>query len=113
MPTFATGKNMSKEISDLYARLLAETARISWAELMPLFAKGVVLGVASEQDLVTVAELIINDDKKQVSALMQQKALQNLSDERALDYAQRDPELWAVVVAPWVLVQERHTATTH
>ena len=104
---------MSDEISNLYAQLLGETAQISWAEIMPIFAKGMVLWVASEQDLVAVAEHIINDDKKQVSALMQQKALHNLSDEIAMDYAHRDPELWAVVVAPWVLIQERKKPTTH
>ena len=104
---------MSNEISDLYAQLLGETAQISWAEVMTQFAKGNVLWVASDQDLVTVAEHIINDDKKQVSALMQQKALHILTDETALDYSQRDPELWAVVIAPWVLVQERKTPTTH
>jgi len=104
---------MSNEISDVYAQLLGETAQISWAEIMPLFAKGMVLWVASDQDLVVVAEHIINDDKKQVSALMQQKALHNLADEQALDFQQRNPELWAVVIAPWVLVQERTTLTTH
>jgi len=30
-----------------------------------------------------------------------------LSDSRAEDLLNRDPSLWAVVVAPWVLVQER------
>lgn len=104
---------MSNEISDLYAQLLGATAQISWTEIMPQFAKGMVLWVASDQDLVAVAELIINDDKKQVSALMQQKALHNLTDEQALDFQQRDPELWAVVIAPWVLVQERKTPTAH
>jgi len=113
MPTFTARKNMSNEISDLYAQLLGATAQIGWDELMPLFAKGMVLWVASDQDLVTVAQYIINDDKKRVSALMQQKSLHNLSDAQALDYQQRDPELWAVVVSPWVLVQERNTATTH
>ncbi len=104
---------MSNEISDLYAQLLGETARISWDEVMPLFAKGVVLWIASDQDLVAVAEHMINDDKKYISALMQQKALHNLSDEQALDLQQRQPELWAVVIAPWVLIQERKTPTTH
>ena len=104
---------MSNEISTLYAQLLGETAQITWAEVMPQFAKGNVLWVASQQDLVAVAEYIINDDKKQVSALMQQKALHVLTDETAMDYATRDPELWAVVVAPWVIIQERHTPTTH
>lgn len=55
---------MSNEISELYAQLLGQTARISWAEIMPYFAKGMVLWVASDQDLVAVAELIINDDKR-------------------------------------------------
>lgn len=104
---------MSNEISTLYAQLLGETAQITWAEIMPQFAKGNVLWVASQQDLVAVAEYIINDDKKQVSALMQQKALHVLTDATAMDYAARDPELWAVVVAPWVIIQERHTPTTH
>ncbi len=104
---------MSNEISDLYAQLLGQTAQMSWAEIMPIFAKGMVLWIASDQDLVAVAEQIINDDKKTISALMQQKALHNLKDEQALDFHQRDPELWAVVVAPWLIVQERQTATTH
>ncbi|HKM27213.1 MAG TPA: DUF2288 domain-containing protein [Thiopseudomonas sp.] len=104
---------MSNEISTLYAQLLGETAQITWAEVMPQFAKGNVLWVASQHDLVAVAEYIINDDKKQVSALMQQKALHVLTDATAMDYAARDPELWAVVVAPWVIIQERHTPTTH
>lgn len=104
---------MSNEISNLYAQLLGETAQISWAEIMPQFAKGHVLWVASQHDLVAVAEFIINDDKKQVSALMQQKALHSLSDAQALDFQQRDPELWAVVVSPWVLLQERQTPTAH
>lgn len=104
---------MSNEISDLYAQLIGQTARMSWAEIMPIFAKGMVLLVASDQDLVAVAEQIINDDKKTISALMQQKALHNLQDEQALDFQQRDPELWAVVVAPWLIVQERQNTTSH
>ncbi len=102
---------MSNEISTLYAQLLGETAQISWAEVMPQFAKGNVLWLASDKDLIAVAEHIINDDKAYVSALMQQKALHVLSDDIAADYAQRDPELWAVVIAPWVLIQERHSIT--
>lgn len=54
---------MSNEISTLYAQLLGETAQISWAEVMPQFAKGNVLWLASDKDLIAVAEHIINDDK--------------------------------------------------
>ena len=33
--------------------------------------------------------------------------IERLTTATARDWAARDPDLWAVVVAPWVLVQER------
>lgn len=102
---------MSDSISPLYAEILGETARISWAELAPWFAKGQLLWVAADLDLVGVAEAIAADDKEQVSQLMQENRLHRLTDEQASDLHQRDPELWATVVRPWVLVQERRNAS--
>lgn len=98
---------MPDSISPLYAEILGETARISWQELAPWFARGSLLWVAGGQDLVAVAEAIARDDKQLVSGLMQQNLLQRLSDQQAQDYHEREPELWATVVRPWVLVQER------
>lgn len=98
---------MPDSISPLYAEILGETAQISWQELAPWFAKGQLLWVASNQDLVAVAEAIANDDKTLVARLMEQNLLQRLSDEQALQFHETDPELWATVVRPWVLVQER------
>ncbi|MBS7325722.1 MAG: DUF2288 domain-containing protein [Thiopseudomonas sp.] len=97
---------MSDSISPLYAEILGETAAIRWAELAPWFAKGQLLWVAGDLDLVAVAEAIANDDKDEVARLMQQERLGRMSDEQASDLHQRDPELWATVVRPWVLVQE-------
>lgn len=102
---------MTDSISPLYAEILGETARISWQELAPWFAKGKLLWVAAGQDLVAVAEAIASDDKQLVASLMQSGQLQNLGDELALDYHERDPELWATVVRPWVLVQERSSTS--
>lgn len=98
---------MTDSISPLYAEILGETARISWAELAPWFAKGQLLWLSSDLDLVAVAEAIAADNKQEISALMQQKRLMRLDDQQAQDLHQRDPELWATVVRPWVLVQER------
>jgi hypothetical protein len=33
--------------------------------------------------------------------------LVKLDDETAMDWEQRKPAIWTVVVAPWILVQER------
>lgn len=73
----------------------------------PWFAKGKLLWVTGKQDLVAVAEAIARDDKQHVTTLLHEGHLQHLSDELAHDYQKRDPELWATVVRPWVLVQER------
>jgi hypothetical protein len=91
----------------LYLNLLAETAQIEWSELQRFFARGVLLKVARELDLVSVAEAVANDDTKQVAAWLSSGLLERVQPETAQDFATRNPELWAVVVSPWVCVQER------
>ena len=59
-------------------------------------------------DLVEVAQALIDDNSAAVKGWMQQNLLTSLADARAADWHQRDPDtLWAVVIRPWVLVQER------
>jgi hypothetical protein len=87
--------------------LHAETASIRWQELEVHFARGVVIGVASELDLVEVAVGFANDDKQAVERWITAGQVEHLGMETARDWSERDPELWAVVVAPWVVVQER------
>lgn len=98
---------MTEETDLLYARLLSETAAIAWPELEPFFARGVVLHVASQVNLVEVAKAVAEDNKAQVSAWIEQQHLGALSADQASLWQSHAPELWAVVVAPWVLVQER------
>lgn len=98
---------MTDQSSTLYAKLLGETAPIRWQELQPFFARGALLWVEGREDLVAVAEAVANDDQARVAGWMNQGVLGRLEDARAEDLLSRDPQLWAVVVAPWVLVQER------
>ena len=95
--------------STLYAKLLGETAPISWQELQPFFARGVVLWVAAALDLIAVALAVAEDDKASISAWLAASKVNVLNPVQAEDLLTRDPALWAVVVAPWVLVQERAT----
>lgn len=87
--------------------LHAETARVQWQELEVHFARGVVIRVDSELDLIKVAVDIANDDKPAVERWIAAGQVEHLGMETARDWNERDPELWAVVVAPWVVVQER------
>jgi hypothetical protein len=93
--------------SPLYLSLLAETAKIGWSELERFFARGILLRVARDLDLVSVAEAIANDDTTQVTQWLSSGTVERVQSETAADFAARDPDLWAVVVSPWVCVQER------
>lgn len=98
---------MTEEAGTLYAKLLGETAAISWQELQPVFARGALLQVAGDCDLVEAALAVAQDDSAKVAQWMANGQLGRLEVEQAQDWLARDPDLWAVVVAPWVLVQER------
>ncbi|NQD93196.1 DUF2288 domain-containing protein [Pseudomonas sp. CrR25] len=105
---------MTEQPSTLYAKLLGETAPITWQELQPFFARGALLWVEGTQDLVAVGQAVAENDQGKVAAWLADGVLHKVDDSRAADLLARDPQLWAVVVAPWVLVQERlEVATPH
>ena len=96
------------ESSDTYAAIIGATAQISWPDLEPHFARGELLVVESALDLVRVAQALIDDDSATVKGWMQANLLGAASDAQAADWYERNPDnLWAVVIRPWVLVQER------
>jgi len=88
-----------------------ETARIRWQELETHFARGVVIRVAGELDLVEVAACFANDDRAAVKKWLDAGQVGHLDTQVAQDWNRRNPELWGVVVAPWVVVQERMPGT--
>ena len=102
---------MTEQPSTLYAKLLGETAAIRWQELQPFFARGALLLVEGSQVLIevaqAVAQAVAQNDQEKVAAWLAAGQLRKADDGQAQDLLQRDPELWAVVVAPWVLAQER------
>ena len=98
---------MTQEPSTLYAKLLGETASISWKELQPFFAKGALLWVEPPLDLIEVAEAVAENDAAKVAAWMDATTVGKVSESKAMELVESDPLLWAVVVAPWVLIQNR------
>ena len=94
--------------SETYAAILGATAQIEWNALEPHFARGELLVVDRGLDLVAVAQAFIDDDSGQVKDWMEQGQLAAATDAQAADWFERNPDtLWAVVIRPWVLVQER------
>ncbi|NWB31645.1 DUF2288 domain-containing protein [Pseudomonas gingeri] len=98
---------MIQEPSTLYAKLLGETASIRWEELQPFFARGALLWVEPSLDLIAAAEAMAENQADKVAGWLAGGELAKVSETRAQDLFERDPGLWAVVVSPWVMIQER------
>ena len=91
---------------DIRLKLNRETAKIDWQSLAPFFATGQMLHLAKGNDLIEAAAAIAEDDAKKVKALQAANALSNASDQQAQQWHEQNATLWAVVIKPWVLVQE-------
>lgn len=89
----------------LFTKLNRETARIHWHELQRFYAQGAVLEVSPGLDLIAVATAMAEDDAAQIKAYLTRGDLSRVEQVRAEEWLASDPQLWAVVVAPWVLVQ--------
>ncbi|MFA6015251.1 MAG: DUF2288 domain-containing protein [Gallionellaceae bacterium] len=88
------------------AKVNLETARIAWKELQRFFASGAAILVAADLDLVEVALQISEDNKKQVATWLSEGKIGRVSDAQALAWHEADADVWAVVVSPYVLIQE-------
>ncbi len=91
---------------DLETRLNGQTGRIAWHELQRYYARGLVREVAKGLDLIDVGRAIIDNNKTVVEAWIEAGQLSVPEDARALEWHEREADLWALVIAPWVLVQE-------
>ena len=89
------------------ARINQETARIPWRDLQRFFAQGRVIAVDPGLDLVELALRCARDEAQTIAADLEQGRLAPVSDDRARAWLEADAEVWAVVVKPWVLVQDR------
>jgi hypothetical protein len=87
-------------------KLNLETAKLSWSELQTFFARGVVIVVNPELDLLEIAAYLCDDRSNEIERLITEGKITRATDEHARHWVESEPIFWAVVVAPWVLVQE-------
>lgn len=93
----------------LYLKLLGETAQITWPELEPFFARGALMLVEPTEDLVAIALAIAENRAGDVEAFLGRGGLRKMDVDTARQLSEGGQTLWAVVVAPWVLVQARQS----
>ncbi|MFT5137228.1 MAG: hypothetical protein ACI8XV_002265 [Arenicella sp.] len=88
-------------------KLHEQTALIAWKELQRFFAQGVVMWVDDDCDLVEIGTFIVEDQAPKIEALVASTKLAAVSNLQAKNWFECDAILWSLVVAPFVLVQER------
>jgi hypothetical protein len=98
--------NESNSVDIARVKVNLETSQIAWNELQRFFASGSAVFVASSLDLIDVAYQFSIDNKDQVTQWMQNNQISLVSDQQALMWLEADTTVWAVVVKPWILVQE-------
>lgn len=91
---------------ELRQKINLETGQLSWTELQKYFAKGNVIVVQPDLDLIDVAARFAADDKDSVAQWIENEAIKRALDDDARQWQARNSDFWTVVVAPWILVQE-------
>ncbi len=99
---------MTHQTPDLEkAKVNLETSLIAWSELQRFFAQGLTIEIDTSLDLIEIAGFFSADDKASVEPLIQQNKIHPVSDTQALNWINNDTQVWAVVVKPWILVQQK------
>jgi len=97
---------MEHSHEELCAILNEQTGKLHWPDLEKHFARGVVIKVAEDMDLIEVAAAVVEDNKKLIENWMASSLVSNADDKDAKKWIKNQPEFWTVVVAPWVVIKE-------
>ena len=89
----------------LVEKLHSETAKIFWLDLQPYFANGSLLAVDNSLDLIKVAVEFAEDNADQLKDKIESGLICAPSNDQARAWYADNTNFWAVVVAPFVLVQ--------
>lgn len=96
---------MTSVSQDTLKKLNRETSTIAWGELQAFYQQGDVLVAAPELDLVAVAAAMVEDDTASVARWLKDGQLLKASAAQNAAWLAEGASVWAVVVAPWVVVQ--------
>lgn len=88
------------------AKVNLETSLLPWLELQRFFAAGLAIAVEPGLDLVEVSYQFSRDNKALVEEWLKSRRIGPVSDQQATDWFNDKADVWAVVVKPWVLVQD-------
>lgn len=94
--------------NELEQQINLETAQIRWHELQRFFASGSAIAVDASLDLTQVAAQIAANNAALIKEWMDAGLVDAVKDTQARTWYEQDALVWAVVIKPWVLVQEEN-----
>jgi len=97
---------MNEENLTTRERFEKELGPISFQELQKFFAKGMMIIVENQLNVIDVAMCLHQDDVKKVQQWIDDRTIVRAHDEHAKQWVKQRTEFNAVTAAPWVLVQE-------
>lgn len=89
-----------------YEDLKQECAPIAYKEIEQFFARGMLVLVTEDLDIIDVALVIQDDDTQQINEWISQEKVIRVHDDYALKWSKKETKLMAVTAVPWLLVQE-------
>ena len=99
----------TEDTKELVARLNGETAKIEWHQLQKHYATGSVIAIEAGFDLIKVAIALHQDDTVEVKRWLTDGMVSEVSDQQAQAWYDQNSLVWALVLPPFVLVQEVKT----
>ena len=94
---------------ETFQKLARETGKIEWKLLSSHLDSGGLVLVNNPLDLVKVAYSFAKDDKTAVAQWLEAGQIQRVEQDQTEAWDAAGPTFWAVVVAPWVLIQPVRT----
>ena len=92
--------------ADKVEDILRQTARIGFTELALWHAKGAIVHVDDSLDLIKIATEFSADSRDSIAKLVREGLVKKIDDETAKHWVNEKILVWAVVITPWILVQQ-------
>ncbi len=99
---------MIQEMNEKKTReqLQQECAPLFYKEVERFFAKGMLVLVSKNVDIINVALIIQDDNVQALQKLIDEGQVVRVNDNHAIQWSQQQSQLLAVTAVPWLLVQE-------
>lgn len=94
------------ELDQIGTELVRQTALIAWQELAHHHAAGNLLGVVERLDLIDIGRALRADRNDLLAVWLADGSVYPIDDQRAIAWQRDNSRFWALVIAPFVLIQK-------